>query len=83
MPKIMYNGKEYPQSVPYKDLQGTLVAGAMSITFTDSAITTGRTIDYFVSKYGVTPTDIAVSSGSVVFSFNPQTSDINITLRIS
>lgn len=38
MSKIIYNGKEYPRSVPYKELEGTLTAGQTSITFTDSVI---------------------------------------------
>ena len=83
MPKIMYNGKEYPISVPYRELQGTLSAGQTSITFTDNIINTGRTIDYFTSIYGVVPTSIVVSSGSVVFTFGTQITDVEVKVRIS
>lgn len=83
MPKIMFNGIEYSVSVPYKELQGTLTAGQTSITFTDSVINSNRTIDYFPSIYGVVPTSITVSSGSVVFTFNEQESDMILKVRIS
>ena len=83
MPKIMYNGKEYSVSVPYKELQGTLTAGQTSITFNDNVINSNRVIDYFTSIYGVMPTSITVTSGSVVFTFNEQISDMTVKVRIS
>ena len=83
MPKIMYNGKEYPGSVPYRELRGILSAGQTSITFTDDIINTGRTIDYFTSIYGVTPVSIVVSSGSIVLTFKTQASDMEVKVRIS
>ena len=83
MSKIMYNGKEYPGSVPYRELQGTLSAGQTSITFTDDIINTGRTIDYFTSIYGVTPVSVVVSSGSMVLTFRTQASDMEVKVRIS
>ena len=83
MPKIMFNGIEYSVSVPYKELQGTLAAGQTSITFTDSVINSNRTIDYCPSIYGVVPTSITVSSGSVVFTFNEQESDMVVKVRVS
>ena len=83
MSKIMYNGKEYPGSVPYRELQGTLSAGQTSITFTDDIINTGRTIDYFTSIYGVMPVSIVVSSGSIVLTFKTQASDMKVKVRIS
>ena len=83
MPKIMFNGIEYSVSVPYKELQGTLTAGQTSITFTDSVINSNRVIDYFPSIYGVAPTSITVSTGSVVFTFNEQENDMILKVRIS
>lgn len=83
MPKIMYNGKEYSISVPYKELQGVLVAGQTSITFADSVINANRIIDYFPGIYGVVPTSITVTTGSVVFTFNEQSVDMILKVRIS
>ena len=83
MSKIMYNGKEYPISVPYRELQGTLSAGQTSITFTDNVINSNRAIDYFPSIYGVVPTSITVSTGSIVFTFDEQESDMTLKVRIS
>ena len=83
MSKIMYNGKEYPISVPYKELQGILSAGQTSITFTDSVISSNRTIDYFPSIYGVVPTSITITTENVVFTFEEQSVDMNLKVRIS
>ena len=83
MPKIMYNGIEYTANVPYKELQGTLTAGQTSITFMDKVITSSRSIDYFTSIYDVTPTSITVTTGSVVFTFKAQASDMEVKVRIS
>lgn len=83
MSKIMYGGIEYTANVPYKELQGVLAAGQTSITFTDSVINSNRTIDYFPNIYGVIPTSITVSTGSVVFTFNEQESDMILKVRIS
>lgn len=83
MPKIMYSGKEYPISVPYKELQGILTAGQTSITFTDNVINSNRVIDYFPSIYEAVPTSITVSSGSVVFTFEEQETDMTLKVRIS
>jgi len=83
MPKIMYNGIEYPQCVPYKEFEGTLTTGQTSITFSDNTINANRTIDYFPSIYGVIPTSITVSSGSAVFTFDEQAVDMTLKVRIS
>lgn len=83
MGKIMYNNTEYSASVPYKELEGTLLAGQTSITFTDNVINSSRTIDYFPSIYGVVPISITVTTGSVVFTFEEQSVDMNLKVRIS
>lgn len=83
MSKIMYNGKEYSVSIPYKELQGILTAGQTSITFTDNVINANRTIDYFPSIYGVVPTSITVATGSVIFTFEEQNVDMILKVRIS
>jgi hypothetical protein len=83
MPTIMYNGKEYPISVPYKELQGTLTAGQTSITFTDSVINSNRVIDYYPSIYEAIPTSITITSGSVVFTFEEQETDMTLKVRVS
>lgn len=83
MPKIMYNNIEYSDSVPYKELQGILTAGQTSITFSDNVINSNRVIDYFPSIYGAVPTSITVSSGSVVFTFDEQETDMTLKVRIS
>ncbi len=83
MPKIMYNNIEYSDSVPYKELQGILTAGQTSITFSDNVINSNRAIDYFPSIYGIVPTSITVTSGSVVFTFDEQSVDMTLKVRIS
>lgn len=60
----------------------TLAAGNTSLTFTDSSITTASTIRCFVSKYGIVPTDIVVTTGQAVLTFDAQTSAISVYLMI-
>lgn len=60
----------------------TLAAGSTSLTFTDSSITTASTIRCFVSKYGIAPTDIVVTAGQAVLTFDAQTSAISVYLMI-
>lgn len=65
------------------DLTGTLVAGQTSVTIQDSVITTLSTIDYYTDVFGVNPTDVAVTTGQVVLTFEAQQSDVGVKVRVS
>ena len=61
---------------------GTLSAGSTSITLTNSAITNDSVIDIYTSVYGVNPTAISVSDGSIRLTFDAQSSAVNIRIEV-
>ena len=67
----------------YTDVTGTLTAGSTSITLSNAAITTSSTLDYYTDTLGVNPLTSTVSTGSVVLTFEAQSSDIGVKVRVS
>ena len=65
------------------EVTGTLSAGATSLTLSNSAITTSSTVEVFTSVYGVCPTAVSVSAGKVVLTFDAQSSNISVKVRVS
>lgn len=63
-------------------ISGTLVAGATSITLSDASITTDSWINPYSSVYGVNPTGISVSTGSVTLTFQAQLTDIVVGVEV-
>lgn len=64
-------------------LSGTLTAGQTSITFTDASITSSSTLDnVWTEDFGVKPTNIVITSGSITLTFESQSSDIGVKVRI-
>ncbi len=67
----------------YKDLTDTLTAGNTSITISDSSITTNSTIDVYTDSFGINPTNISVSTGSVTLTFAALQSNLGVKVRVS
>ena len=67
----------------WTDVTGTLTAGNTSITLSNQAITTSSTLDYYTSVFGVNPLSVSVSTGSVTLTFEAQSLDIDVKVRIS
>lgn len=65
------------------DLTGTLVAGQTSLTIQNAIITTSSTIDYYTDVFGVSPTNVVVTSGQIVLTFEAQPSDLGVKVRVS
>lgn len=64
-------------------LSGTLTAGQTSITFTDASITDSSTLaNLWINVFGVYPTDIVIATGSITLTFESQSSDIGVKVRI-
>lgn len=63
-------------------ITGTLSAGNTSITITDDGITTSSIFSFYTSEYGVNPTAVSVSTGSIVLTFDEQETDITVGVRI-
>ena len=66
----------------YKDLTATLSANATSLTISDSAITTDATYDIFTDTYGVSPTAVTVSTGSMTMTFTARGSATKVKVRV-
>ena len=66
----------------YTDVTGTLTAGSTSLTLSDASITTSSTLDFYTDVYGVNPTGVAVSTGSVTLTFEAQLSDVAVKVRV-
>ena len=61
---------------------GTLLQGNTTITLTDSAITTTSYFKIYTSVYGVAPTSVSVSNGSMTLTFVAQSVDVDIEVRV-
>lgn len=67
----------------WTDVTGTLTAGSTSITLSNQAITTSSTLDYYTSIFGVNPLSVSVSTGSVTLTFEAQSTNVDVKVRIS
>lgn len=74
---------ELRRKLTYKDLTDTLTAGNTSITISDSSITTNSTIDIYTDVFGVNPTSVSVSTGSVTLTFAALQADLGVKVRVS
>ena len=84
--KIAINGTNYnvpTGSSSWTDVTGTLTAGSTSITLSDSSITTSSTVEPFTDVFGVNPTAMSVSTGSVTLTFEAQQSNLGVKVRVS
>lgn len=63
-------------------LTSTLSIGSTSLTFSNAAITTTAMYDVYADKYGLTPTDITVTTGQAVLTFEAQSVAVSVKLVI-
>ena len=70
-------------SDPWIDLIGTLTAGSTSLTLSSSLITTDSTIDFYTSIFGVNPTAVSLTTGSITLTFEAQQTDMTVKVRVS
>ena len=68
--------------LPAIELTDTLEAGETSLTFTDASITTGSNIRILTSAFGVAPTAVSASAGSLTLTFTAQLSDLDVKVVI-
>lgn len=67
----------------WTDVTGTLTAGNTSITLSDNSILTTSTIDIYTDKFGINPTNVTISTGSITLTFEAQSSNLEIKVRVS
>ena len=65
------------------DITGTLTTGETTITLQDSSITTSSTVEPYTTVFGLSPTNMVVSSGSVTLTFEAQAIDVGVKVRVS
>ncbi len=66
----------------YTDVTGTLAAGSTSLVLSDASITTSSTLDIYTDVYGVNPTAVTVTTGSVTLTFEAQQAAIAVKVRV-
>lgn len=60
----------------------TLAAGDTTITIISSQIAIGSTIDIYTDVYGLEPTNVAVTAGQIVLTFDAQAVDIHVKVKV-
>jgi hypothetical protein len=66
----------------FVEVTGTLLAGSTTLVLSDASITSTSTLDVFTDVYGVSPTDMVASTGSVTLTFEAQESDLGVKVRV-
>ena len=62
--------------------KGNLVAGNTSITIENESITKNSILTFFTSIYGVNPSSVTASTGSVTLTFDAQDVDMEVGVRV-
>lgn len=63
-------------------VSGTLTAGSTSITLSSNSITSNSRLDPYTSVYGVNPTNMSATTGSVTLTFEAQSNDITVGVEV-
>lgn len=66
-----------------KWFSGTLAASATSLTISDTAITTDSIIDIYTETYGVDPSAVVVTNGSIELTFGAQQSAMGVKIKVT
>lgn len=60
----------------------TLAAGDTTITIISSQIAVGSMVDIYTDVYGLEPTNVAVTAGQIVLTFDAQGVDIHVKVKV-
>lgn len=63
-------------------LTGTLTAGNTTLTISDASITTDSIFDFYTSVYGINPSAVSVSTGSIELTFDALSYDLGVRIRV-
>jgi hypothetical protein len=66
-----------------KIITGTLEAGQTTLALQDAAITDDAMYDLYTDTYGVNPTAVSVESGVITLTFEVQSSDVGVKIKVS
>lgn len=67
----------------WTDVEGVLTAGSTTITLYDGSIKLTSVLSFYTSKFGVCPTDVVITTGSVTLTFEEQDSNLSVLVRVS
>ena len=67
----------------YTEVSGTLTAGATTLTLSDASITATSTIEVYTDIFGAWLENMVVSTGSVVLTFEAQSTNMAVKVRVS
>ena len=67
----------------YTDYIDTLTAGNTTITISNESFTGDETIEVFTNVFGINPTNIVCTSGSITITFPAQSNNIQVKVRVS
>ena len=63
-------------------IRENLTAGQTGIIVSDDRITTESILSFYTSIYGVSPTAVTVTTGSVELTFEAQAEDMEVGVRV-
>ena len=66
----------------FVEVTGTLLTGSTTLVLSDASITSTSTLVVFTDVYGVSPTDMVATTGSVTLTFEAQASDLGVKVRV-
>lgn len=87
--RIYMNGREYAEfngensESSWIDIQGTLLAGNTSVTLSNPSIKNTSDFEFFTDVFGVCPTNVSVSNGSITLTFDEQANDLGVKVRVT
>lgn len=67
----------------WTDVQGTLLAENTSVTLSNPSIKNTSNFEFFTDVFGVCPTNVSVSSGSITLTFDAQATDVEVKVRVT
>lgn len=85
MGRLMKSGICYTGSCDgssFTNMTDTLTAGETELVFTDASITADSTIDVYTDTYGINPTNVAVATGTITLTFEAQSADLGVKVRV-
>jgi archaellin len=65
------------------DIIGTLTAGNTSITLSNPSIKLTSTFNFYTDVFGVCPTNVSVSNGSITLIFDARLTDLEVKVRVT
>lgn len=63
-------------------ITGTLKVGYTTVYISDNSITTDSMFDIYTNVYGVNPTKVEVTDGTIILVFDAQATEVEVKVRV-